>query len=264
MPKKIVGPEDKEFVYKSNKLIWDIRSSLNLREQQIFYLLLLQVDKGDTCFRPCTFTYADIVRILKIKEGGTTRDYLKKTIDSMADKHFWHKDDTDILIYIIGRCEIDNKNKKITLQLDETLEPFLLGLERNYTSLCFEHAVSGIQSRYTLPLYEYLRSQAITRDEWEKLLPEAEVRDILNCSNKYPKWAEFRRNVVGVAVKEINQFTDIDVNFEYKSSNKQIEFSCKFKPEARSKPKKGARHPLSRGARDIIDKDFTEEFLDSL
>jgi plasmid replication initiation protein len=49
-----------------------------------------------------------------------------------------------------------------------------------------------------------------------------ELREMLAIGNKYPKWGEFRRNVIDKAVEEITQHSNLDMSYGIRKSGRKV------------------------------------------
>ena len=111
--------------------------------------------------------------------------------------------------------------------------PMLVELERNFTSYEIEQ-VAHLQSRYAMRLYECLirfkasKTLTITLDELRfrfGLLPD-----------EYTLMSNFKNRVLDLAVKEINENTDITVKYDQHKQGRTItSFTFKFKQITKAK-----------------------------
>ena len=111
--------------------------------------------------------------------------------------------------------------------------PMLVELERNFTSYEIEQ-VANLQSRYAMRLYECLirfkasKTLTITLDELRfrfGLLPD-----------EYTLMSNFKNRVLDLAVKEINENTDITVKYDQHKQGRTItSFTFKFKQITKAK-----------------------------
>jgi len=87
-----------------------------------------------------------------------------------------------------------------------------------------------MKSQYSIRLYELLRSY-----EYQKglLIDIDEMREMLAVM-AYPRYQDFRRNVVEMAIGEINNLSDIVVTYKAIKANgriNKIEFTIRLKKE---------------------------------
>lgn len=120
--------------------------------------------------------------------------------------------------------------------------PMLVELERNFTSYEIEQ-VAHLQSRYAMRLYECL-----IRFKASKLLnitlDELRFRFGL-LDTEYKVMSDFKKRVLDMAVKDINDNTDITVSYDQHKQGRTITgFTFKFKQKAKTaKADKAERDP---------------------
>ena len=110
--------------------------------------------------------------------------------------------------------------------------PMLVELERNFTSYEIEQ-VANLQSRYAMRLYECL-----IRFKASKLLnitlDELRFRFGL-LDTEYKVMSDFKKRVLDMAVKDINDNTDITVSYDQHKQGRTITgFTFKFKQKAKT------------------------------
>ena len=83
-----------------------------------------------------------------------------------------------------------------------------------------------MRSTYSIRIYELLKSYAFTKHHNFEL---EQLKKTLGCEH-YTRFPDFRRKVIEVAVKEINQYTDLEVSWRPITKGKkviEIDFSIK-------------------------------------
>lgn len=114
--------------------------------------------------------------------------------------------------------------------------PMLVELERNFTSYEISQ-VANLQSRYAMRLYECLirfkASKTLTIT-----LEELRFRFGL-LETEYRVMSDFKKRVLDMAVKDINENTDITVSYEQHKKGRTITgFTFKFKQKTKAKTAK--------------------------
>lgn len=118
----------------------------------------------------------------------------------------------------------------IKLSFSERIKPYLSDLQSHFTSYRLNE-VRNFKSTHAIRIYELLMQFKDTG--WYQVEVQ-ELKHMLDVSDKYKRWAEFRRNVVELAVKEINKQSTFDVSAEYLRkgrSIKYIRFTVSKKPQ---------------------------------
>lgn len=238
----IDNKKNKEVLFKSNDLIQKIWHALGIREQQIFALLVKEIQPYDIEFKMQKFTFAQIAKELGWTDGGNTRVRLMTALKNMRKTCFWHRSLNNVnrleLCSALGDASIDVKEKTVDMILDKKLEPYLLGLRKkgSFTAVQFNYVVKA-DSRFTMPLYEYLRSKGFRRHTWQIIITVTELRGLLNAKPTQD-WRDFRKYALNIAVEEINRITDITVKYESNKIGKEIDsvtFYCNRKRNSQDK-----------------------------
>lgn len=152
----------------------------------------------------------------------------------------------------------------ITLRFGHEVVPEITRLEANFTSYELEQ-VAGLKSSYAVRLYELLIQWRATGNT--PLFKLDEFRSQLGLiSDEYPRIEAFKRCVLDVAAKQINEHTDISVSYEQHKAGRVITgftFSLKPKKQAKDvtpkstpKPKK----PIAEKQLDWLSSDVLERF----
>ena len=112
--------------------------------------------------------------------------------------------------------------------------PMLVELERNFTTYEITQ-VANLQSRYAMRLYEFLIRYK-TSKKLEITLEDLRFRFGI-LEHEYKAMGDFKKFVLDLAVKQINEYTDITVKYEQHKKGRTITgftftFKYKNKPKA--------------------------------
>lgn len=112
--------------------------------------------------------------------------------------------------------------------------PLITRLEKRFTEYDIEQ-ISGLQSRYAIRLYELL-------SQWRSvgktpLLSTAELRNKMGLADaEYTRIEAFKRRVLGLAIKQINDLTDITADYEQHKQGRLVTgFTFRFKYKTNEK-----------------------------
>ena len=203
-------------VIKSNDLIQKSRFSLSLQQQKIILCLISQITPYDEEFKLYEFNVVDFCQACGIDcaNGKNYRD-LKAAIKGIADKSLWITIDGDeeTLLRWIEKPYINRNNGIIKLRLDRDMMPFLLQLKQNFTQYELIWTLH-FKSKYTIRLYELVKSIHYHELEtYQKRYTIEELKAILD-GERYQEYRDFKRRVLAISVREINQYSDKTVSFE--------------------------------------------------
>lgn len=214
-------------VVKSNELIRNVRYTLSEQEQKLIIYLVSQIEKDDVDFKTIDINIREYCKVTGIKgTGGSVINHIKGSIKELSDKSWWINADREILFRWIDTVSITGET--ISIKLSESLIPYVLDLKENFTKYQAIEALV-LRGKYTIRLFEVLKSY-----QWQGKLTIGlnDLRDIINCIDKYKDFKEFNRNVLKYGINEINSYTDLDITYKTLRRGKKvdkIEFTIKEK-----------------------------------
>lgn len=201
-------------VRKRNDLITKSRFSLSLQEQKIVLFLISKIKPTDTDFQEYTFSIKDFCEACMLENlGGKDYEEVKEAIKNIADQSLWVKmdDGRETLLRWIEKANIEAG--MIRIRLDNDLKPYLLQLQRNYTTYELIFTL-GFKSKYTIRLYELIQSLHFYEDEnYSHIFKVADLMKLLGAEN-YQTYSAFRERVLDPAIKEINAVSDKSISYE--------------------------------------------------
>ena len=217
MNKKETIENQREYtITKANELIQKTRYSLSTQQQKILLYLISQINPHATEFKKAKFKIQDFCKVCGIDyESGNNYKTLKEQIKKIADRSCWVKleDGKETLLRWIEKPYIDEKSGTIEIIFDKDMKPYLLELRQNFTQFELSYVLL-FKSKYTIRLYELLESYHYHKLEpLEKTFNIEELKKILDCEN-YKAFIDFRKNVIDKAIKEINENTLYNIEYE--------------------------------------------------
>lgn len=130
----------------------------------------------------------------------------------------------------------------IELRFGKDIIPFINLLSEQFTRYALKD-IAKMKSVYSIRIYELMA-------QWRNVKKEFEVdveylKHILGIDSQYPLFSDFRKRVIDVAVKEINQHTSFDITYEAKKKCRKIT-SLKFKFKERKADTSGLAENKSK------------------
>jgi plasmid replication initiation protein len=180
--------------------------------------------------------------ILEIRENPSNNKYRIPTKELMSSINFKDKGYSqlkDIVQDMFGTIKRDKKNGVgfsviftdidvdysgyIDFEINKNIIPHLVELSNSFTSYYFEN-ISRLKSYYSIRLYELLKQfQNKDLHGWWFITIE-ELRDILKIEQtQYSRYNDFKRKVIILAQKELEEKTDIKFDFEEHKIGRKIE-----------------------------------------
>jgi len=156
--------------------------------------------------------YAEInmpVDVITESWGNTGRaiDYLRAAFRAIASKPFeFYAGGQYTITNLISGAMIDTRRMTATVRIDVFMLPHLVKLRKEYTS--FElRAILPMDSVHAKRIYMMI---AQFRATGIFCISVDDLRKRLHLEDKYSEFKDFRRRVLDVAIKEINQHSEFD------------------------------------------------------
>ena len=221
-----------QLVVKANELIQKDRFSLTTQQQKIVLYLISKIKPDDTDFRMLEFDILEFCRVCGVStQSGKHYTDLKAAIKELADKSMYIllPDKTrETLIRWIEKPYFNERSGIVQIRIDEDMRPYLLQLRENFTQYELVYTLL-FRSQYSLRLFELLKSKHFhTLEAYTYRVSVADLREYLVVNDpqkedkrrtggpedpKYTEYRDFKRRVLSPALKEINEYGDIRVDF---------------------------------------------------
>lgn len=215
------------------------KQSLKLNSAKLVRAAIMQLEKGDSGFKPYIITVQEIAKMLNISASNTYRD-----IDSITDdiiknpveikQNFPNGKEKWIKIPWVSRCEY-NSDIGLLIRLNNDLAPLLLNLQEFMSQYSYEE-IAEMRSVYSIRIFELLMSRISQDMEKDKTFTIAitlqEIREACDCVGLYSEYSNLKLRVIDPAVADINKNTSCNVSYRgLKVSRKVValEFSLKSK-----------------------------------
>ena len=221
MEKKKLRKERNSLVVKHNELLRNTRYELSTTEQKILIYLVSKINKDDEDLRKVKFDLKEYCEITGIQTGGESYIRLKETIRDLSNKSWWIQVDEDherLFRWIYGEPEIEKRNGTVEIELSPTLEPYLIGLQANFTKYELINVLT-LKSSNSIRLYELFKSY-LWQHHWK--IEVEDFRRLLNVENKYKEFKDLNRQLIKPALEEINTYTDLIVKVDTVREGRRI------------------------------------------
>lgn len=203
-------------IYKSDLLI-NARYALSVPEQRLILYAISLIKKGDTA---ATFYEIDLSTFCKVC-GFTDDSYYKakELLKGLRDKsRYVMIEGEETTVAWLNKVKVATGKSTVKIRFDDDMFPYLTDLleqykdtGRGYTSYILQ-SVLPMKCKYSVRLYEILKAKIKNGSRLEWYYTIDELKDILDCRN-YKRYPDFRRKVIEPAIEEINQYTDIFVDY---------------------------------------------------
>ncbi len=187
------------------------RYGLTLQEHRIIYYAILRGQQEGKSFEPVTLSVAEFKELFEV-EGKNYYATIKNLSNKMVGRvvEFIYKDSegTHLLQapWLVG-IRYHAKTGTVTISPNKELQPFFEGKPFTDTEFAF---LIKFTSQYAERLYELIKTFAFKSIADFNL---EDLREKLKVGKKYPNYNDFKKRVIQPAVNDINEFTDLDIDF---------------------------------------------------
>ncbi len=196
-------------VVKSNEIVMKATYNLTAEEQKLLCFVISKIKPTDKEFERYTLSAKDFGELCGIDNKNIYRDF-KKMIESFDNKAQWIEiGNNQIRMRVFSEAEYNSKQGSITVVINSRLKKYLLDLQGNYTQYELWNILS-LKSKYSIRLYEIFRAHEFKHeiqfklDDFKKLI----------CADNYSLFANLKERVINRAIKEINEYTDLQVSYD--------------------------------------------------
>ena len=237
--------KDKSYtVAKSNGLVREAKYDLSLGQQRMLNFLISKIPPEATSLSEIgnkqrlgwiTFQVQEFARVFNMDEcNGVTYAHTKRWLTELKKKVWWVWDEEtgkEKIMSWLDKVEMEPKSGKCSITFFEDIEPYLVALTRNGNYTSFElYYTTHFKSSYSGRFYELFKSyefrSRIKSHQEENI--KIVVMDLEELKSKFDEKDPVTRKVVKTLVNytykdfrkvlerslaEINQYTDINVEF---------------------------------------------------
>lgn len=261
-----------DLVVKSNELI---RASytLGLVEQRLILMAIVTAREtglgvtADTLLEVRAMDYAQLFGVTKQAAYMALTDAVETLFNRRATVQVYderRKLLRPLTVRWVTAMDHEENTGLITLRFGHEVVPEITRLEGNFTSYELQQ-VAGLKSSYAVRLYELLIQWRMAGNT--PFLEVGIFRSQLGlASDEYQRMEAFKRCVLDVAVKQINEHTDIIVDYEQHKVGRVITgfaFTLtqkKAKEIKKKKPTPKPKKPIAEKQLDWVSSDVLERF----
>lgn len=241
-----MGQKHTRLVVKDNALI-NASYSLNLVEQRLILLAIVEArEKGLTINANNSLTvHAESYATQFNVHRNTAYEALKDACENLFERRFSYEKLTargnkeHVKSRWVQEISYVENEALVRVKFSSDVVPLIINLEKRFTSYEISK-VAKLSSTYAIRLYELLMS-------WKSLgkTPLIKLEDFrlkLGVeTNEYPRMDNFKKFVLGIAIEQINEHTDISVSYEQHKKGRTISgfsFTFSYKKDAQAASKR--------------------------
>ncbi len=231
-----------QLIKKSNDLI-EARYKFDVWETRVFLFMLSHIRREDGEFHPYRLWYKDMKRVFQVGTNNRSYEYFRTGVKNLMKRQFHLAVEENGFIretaYQIltkanylqaGQDKPGSESQEyIDVSIHPEMKPMLLELQKNFTAYDLRNVARlGANS---VRLYELLkRFEAVGK----RKLEIDNLKRMLELENEYPNFGQFNQSFIKPAVKEINEFTDLNVYRvdQIKEGRKVVALYFYFRPKS--------------------------------
>ena len=223
-------------IVKANDIIQRSRFILQVQEQKIILYLISKIKPEDIDLKEHVFQIKDFCKVCGLDDdNGKNYSNIKQTLKDLRDKSIWITLDNnrERTLSWFDYVEMDKNDGLVTIKISDMMKPYLMHLKERYTQYELLYTLA-MRSQYSIRIYELLKSY---EHQHKKIFDIDELKKLLFAEN-YKLFGDFRRKVLDIAMREINELSDISVTYGIiKESHRfaKIEFEIKPKKDLEEK-----------------------------
>lgn len=207
-------------VTKKNDLI-EASYSLSLNEQKLVLILASLISPSDREFNEVTFKTLELANILNVVPEALYRDLPFITENLLHRVVTIRKKDVLVQTAFLSSAVYNSKEGTVKLAFSEEFKPYLLQVKESFTTYRLANTLD-MNSRYSIRLYEILKSRAYKKQLVEFSLDELKTMLGLNKKKAYEQYNNFKNRILEQSMKEINEKTDIEISYKPKKDGRKV------------------------------------------
>jgi plasmid replication initiation protein len=205
-------------VVKSNNLI-RARYNLTLNEQRIILYSVSLLDREKKDFDIVRFQVSDLTRLLDTT-GERYTEFRNIAKGLMSKALTINTKESELVTSWLSSMEYIRDEGIVELEFSKKLIPYLLQLQEKFTRYELKNILS-LQNKYSIRVYELLKSWEYKKKPKEIFLED--LRKYLGIGeDEYLRFSNFENRVLKVTRDEINQYTDLNINYEKLKTGRRI------------------------------------------
>lgn len=205
-------------VVKDNRLIQDVRRrkyELSTLEQKVLGFIISLIKPPKNGSEPEYSIEFDIRMFSKVCgitiNSGKNYENIKRALQKLAQNTFWIQEGSDELLFQwIVTPRIKKQSGRVVIRFSPDVLPYLYNLQEKFTQYEL-YQILALKSSYSISLYELFKSYSFKK---EFTVTIDNLKHYLSIDGKYQEYKALRRKVIEPAITEINQFTDIEIEWE--------------------------------------------------
>ena len=235
-----------ELIVKSNYVV-EASYRLSLNEQRLILLCIQQIKKGQAITPLIGFNIlvTDLVEVFGVSSKNAYSD-LKEVADVLFNRFLTiHQPDPEepklesTRTRWITAIDYIPTEGRLKLYFAPKVIPYISMLEGQFTRYNLAY-IAPMTSVYGVRFYELFKCWLMGNKTVTKNIGLDDLKELLDLKGQYPSIKDFKLKVLDRGLEDVNQHTDLAVNYENKRTGRKItdlEFTIRNRPLATTPPK---------------------------
>ena len=250
---KVIGKKKKQgllssvVIFQHNDLI-EARYSLTLQEKRLILWLISRIQPDEEDFKKHTLSVQEFMNLMELKGHANYKELQKITLGLMKKILVIKKPDEKILTQVawINYAHYEEGTGKIQISFSDAMRPFLLHLKSKFTAIKITDLMQ-FTSIHAIRVYELLKQY---QNVGERVLSIEEIKNCCGVQGKLKQYGEFEKKLLLISQREINQKSDIYIEFErIKKSRKIVAIRFKIGKNKTYEPKNNLKSQMQEISR---------------
>lgn len=234
-------------VVKDNDLI-RAGYRLTLMEQRIVLMAITQLNRAVTVDHVTLYrvTVHDMARALDVASDNLY-PALKEAAENLFERKFTIilSDGKPLVSRWVDSSRYLHSEGAVEISFSQTVMPYLTQLKERFT--CYDFFdIANLSSMYAVRIYELMM-------QWKTVgvveIKVDELREMLELTDRYPRLAEFKRNVIDTSIKQINEHTPYSVTCIANKQGRRINsFTFRFRESQKAVRKSENKKSISNNS----------------
>lgn len=217
---------ENHYVVKANKFI-EAKGRLGVTEQKLLAALICNITPADEDFKEYKLNIREIGEFIGL-ENSDVYERIKDASDNLLQKTLTFEEVDQrgrkafLKMGLISSARYQEGDGELILKISPDLKPYLIainGKKTPFTKYMIRNILK-LTGTYSPRLYEILK-------QWQKIgikkFELEELKESLNVEAKsYDIFSEFERNILKISTEEINELTDVFIEYEKLKTGRRI------------------------------------------
>ena len=206
-------------IFQHNNLI-EARYSLTLQEKRLILWLISKIQPDEEDFKKHELAVQEFMNLLELTGKANYKELQKVTLGLMKKGLVIKRPDERTLTQVnwINYAHYEEGTGRIQLAFSDAMKPFLLHLKSQFTAIEVTDLMQ-FKSIHAIRIYELLKQY---QDIGERTLTIDEIKECCGVKDKLNKYDHFEKKLILIAQREINEKSDIHIEFERIKPSRKI------------------------------------------